>query len=74
MCRRASQILLYSDGVFELPPAEGNNWSLEEFTTLCTEMVSAPDWSLDELVGRLRTLTVGGLFEDDCSLVRLTFP
>jgi hypothetical protein len=47
---------------------------LEEFTALCTELAAAPDWSLDGLLGRLRTLTADGLFEDDCSLVRLTFP
>ena len=69
-----SQILLYSDGVFELPLAVGNRWSLADFTALCTALAASPDWSLDALISELRTRTAGGLFDDDCSLVRLTFP
>ena len=68
-----SQILLYSDGAFELPMEDGRQWSLADFIELCTEAAANPDWSLDALIGRLRALTAGGLFEDDCSLVRLTF-
>ncbi len=68
-----SQLLLYSDGAYELPMAAGRHWSVAEFASLCTVFVGEPGWSLDALVSKLRSLTVGGLFEDDCSLVRLTF-
>lgn len=68
-----SQLLLYSDGAYELPLASGEHWSVAEFAGLCAEFAGEPEWSLDALVGTLRSLTAGGLFEDDCSLVRLTF-
>lgn len=70
------QLLLYSDGAFELPfdGAIGRSLLPEEFFTVCTDVAARPDWSLDELVDRLRTLSPSGDFEDDCALVLLTFP
>ena len=67
-----TQVLLYSDGAFELPLPEGRHWSISAFIELCTEVAGTPGWSLDALISRLRNLTASGIFEDDCSLVRLT--
>ena len=67
------QLVIYSDGAFELPLPEGNA-SLSAFVGLCREFAAAPGWTLDELIGTLQSLTTGGLFADDCSLVQLTFP
>lgn len=75
------QLLLYSDGAFELPlrsgPGEGHSRQplfLADFAGLCAEVAAAPDWSLDDLVDRLRALSPTGDFDDDCALVLLTFP
>jgi serine phosphatase RsbU (regulator of sigma subunit) len=70
------QLLLYSDGAFELPfeSVGGTPWSQHDFVNLCTELAARPDWSLDQLVDRLRALSPSGDFEDDCALVLLTFP
>ena len=70
------QLLLYSDGAFELPIGNSNSRSLglEGFVSLCTELAAQPGWSLDELVSRLRALSPTGEFDDDCALVLLTFP
>lgn len=53
---------------------DGTRWSRDDFVKLCSELAAQPDWSLDELVGRLQGLTPTGEFEDDCALVVLTFP
>lgn len=66
-----SEILVFSDGAFDLGLPGARWWSLSEFVDLCAQVVGDGDWSLDELVGRLQTLTVSGIFEDDCTLVRL---
>lgn len=66
------QILLYSDGAYELPLAGGGRLGLEEFTDLCAQLAAAPPRSLDWLLDRLRTLGATG-FVDDCSLIRLSF-
>lgn len=70
------QLLLYSDGAFELPveSRKGKPLSLEDFIRLCTDLAARPGWSLDDLVDRLRALSSTGEFDDDCALVLLTFP
>jgi PAS domain S-box-containing protein len=70
------QLLLYSDGAFELPAdsATGNPLTMTRFIDLCTDLAARPGWSLDELVDRLRALSATGSFDDDCALVLLTFP
>ena len=52
------QLLLYSDGAFELPArnAEGKPWSRADFVDLCTKLAARPGWSLDAL----RVAAVGG--------------
>lgn len=66
-----SQLLLYSDGVFERALADGTQSSLPEFISLCTELAQSSDWSVDTLIERLRA--TGGTFTDDCSLVKVDF-
>ena len=66
-------VLIYSDGVYELSVPAGQNWSLPNFTALCTRLAATPGWTLDTLVDSLRARTVDGVFDDDLSLVRLDF-
>lgn len=69
------QLLLYSDGAFELPTDDGRTPQVAaEFIDLCTEVARQPGWSLDDLVVRLKKLSASGEFDDDCALVLLTFP
>ncbi len=67
------RILLYSDGAYELGLGNGRQLALADFIRLSGEVAQAPDWSLDELIGRLRDLASSRSFEDDCSLVQLKF-
>ena len=68
-----SQILIFSDGASDLDLATGKQLSFAGFKTLATRMAASPDWSLDALIDELRELAPAGLFEDDCSLIQLTF-
>ncbi len=63
-----SQLLLYTDGVYEVPLGEGQEWSREDFVTMCTR---AEEWSLDTLIDQLRSVTAAGTFNDDCSLISM---
>ncbi len=71
-----AQLLLYSDGAFELPvhKADGKPWYRDDFVSLCMALTADPDWTLDDLVERLRSLIPDGNFDDDCALVLVTFP
>lgn len=70
------QLLLYSDGAFELPTDDAVHMPLSHngFVEVCSDLAADPEWSLDELVARLRALSPSGDFDDDCALVLLRFP
>jgi sigma-B regulation protein RsbU (phosphoserine phosphatase) len=70
---RDAEIVIYSDGAFELPLPQGAKWSLRDFVALCTALSGSGDWSVDDLAQKLKARTVAGLFDDDCSLLRLRF-
>lgn len=68
-----SELVLYSDGIFEFRLPEGRPWLQPEFVDVCAGLSRSPGWSLDDLVAEVLTHSATGAFEDDCSLVRLTF-
>ena len=67
-------IVIYSDGAFELDLHDDQRWSMAEFGEACARIAQKPDWTLDMLVADLQQRSASGLFEDDCTLVRLHFP
>ncbi len=67
------QILVFSDGASELDLDDNKQLSLQAFKALITRLAVSPDWSLDDLIAELRALKVTDTFEDDCSLIQLTF-
>ncbi|MCW1959429.1 MAG: SpoIIE family protein phosphatase [Mycobacterium sp.] len=75
-----TDILIYSDGAFELMLNDGRRGSMAGFTDLCVkhfETARRPDegpWSLESLVAELRAGSLTGRFDDDCTLVALHIP
>lgn len=67
------RILIYSDGASEIPLPGGGQLSQDGFRALVTAMAARPDWTLDDLIDRLRGLTGRDTFTDDLSLIQLTF-
>ncbi len=68
-----SQILVCSDGAYEVPLDGGGQWTYVDFVDVCTRLAGSPDWSLDDLVDTVRQRSATGGFGDDCCLLRLTF-
>lgn len=66
------QLLIFSDGALELG-TEGPPLRLGELINQVAQLAASPAWSLDQLVYQLQARTATGTFEDDCSLVLLTF-
>jgi sigma-B regulation protein RsbU (phosphoserine phosphatase) len=66
------EVLICSDGAYEISLSDGQVWSLDEFTTLCGQLAATPGWTLDALLDDLRARTSAGIFEDDLSMVRLS--
>jgi sigma-B regulation protein RsbU (phosphoserine phosphatase) len=69
-----AEVLVYSDGAFELDLPDGEAWSLPDFIELCAQVAQSPEWSLDQIIAGLRTISVSGVFDDDCTMVRITTP
>jgi sigma-B regulation protein RsbU (phosphoserine phosphatase) len=67
------QILVCSDGASEITLADNRQLTWKDFIALISRGVGAPDWTLDALTDQLNDLTPSGAFEDDCSLIQLTF-
>lgn len=67
------RILIYSDGASEITLADGQQLTAAAFTDLATRVAASEDWSPDDLIDELRALTASGVFEDDFSMIQLTF-
>ena len=67
------RILIYSDGAQEILLADDHQLSMDGFKKVNARLAGSPDWSLDGLVEELMVLTPAGTFDDDCSLIQLTF-
>jgi sigma-B regulation protein RsbU (phosphoserine phosphatase) len=66
-----AELLIYSDGAFDLPARGDREWALEDFIDLCDTTARSPHWTLEDLVGQLRDQSETGHFGDDCTLVRV---
>ena len=51
-----ADILLYSDGAFELALPDGRDGSLADFIDLYSRSAGSAEWTLDALIGQLRTV------------------
>jgi len=71
--RPGSRILLCSDGAYEIAIDTQSFCLFEDFAELAGRLAASANWSLDGLVKELIALTSTGAFEDDCSLIQLTF-
>ncbi len=68
-----SRILICSDGAHELGLDGGRALSFTDFKDLNARLAESSGWSLAALVKELKALTPNGAFDDDCSLIQLTF-
>ena len=67
-----TELLLYSDGAFELSLRGGGWLTHPAFIDICTRIAASGGWTLDLLITELLRISDLGLFEDDCTLVRLS--
>jgi len=69
-----ADILLYSDGAFEITLPGGGQGSLADFVGLWMQSAGSTKATLDDLVEQLQSRCESGRFDDDCTLVRLSVP
>ena len=67
------RLLIFSDGAHELVLHDGRQMTLADFRDLATRRAASTRWWIDDLVDDLMALTPDRVFQDDCSLIQLTF-
>lgn len=67
------QLLIFSDGASELQLPDGRQLSMDEFKSLTVRAAQSSDWSLDDLLTEMAAVNAEQGFDDDCSLIRLSF-
>ena len=68
-----ARLYLFSDGIFEVASA-GRQWRLEEFAKLLHEPLIAGTSECQRLYGAVKATCASGQFDDDVSLLVVTFP
>ncbi len=69
-----STLYLFSDGLFEIETASGEQRCLEDFLPLLLALATGASSETERLVGEARRLTGRNEFEDDLTLLVVTFP
>ncbi len=71
-----SRLYVYSDGIYEVRYKSGDVFGMDEFMDVLARLPpeSEPAARIDNLIRLVRDLSMTGSFEDDISLVEVSFP
>lgn len=69
----ASTLYIYSDGAYEINQRNGKLWTLEEFVQILSHYRETNQTELEQLLDYLRNLNPKRVFEDDLSVLQVTF-
>lgn len=67
------RLMVFSDGVFEIPLPDGEHSSIDDLAEAALDLLDANEFSADAVADRMRSKSIDGQFDDDCSLVIATF-
>ena len=67
------QLFVFSDGAFEVARPDGSMWAFDDFLATLTAAPTGADGRLDALVAAIRRLSEREEFQDDFSMVQLSF-
>lgn len=68
-----SSLYIFSDGIYEINSASGRNWDFDSFISLLQERYEREDFDLDEILSHLLSLNSKTVFDDDLSILEITF-
>lgn len=70
---QGSNLYIFSDGAYEVNRPDGTFWGLDAFIQLLTELQKTNTYNLDYVLNQIRTFTSKQNFEDDLSLLKVSF-
>ena len=68
-----STLYIFSDGIYEIEPVNGNFWGLKQFISLLMKYQNTPNRNLDRLLQFVRNWHPNFQFEDDLSILQIDF-
>ena len=68
-----STLYIFSDGVYEIPQADGTVWEFDAFVDTVNQCHQQYDNSLEQIVEYVRQINGNNTLDDDFSLIQLTF-
>jgi sigma-B regulation protein RsbU (phosphoserine phosphatase) len=68
-----STLLLFSDGVYEVVKPEGDYWTFNEYEEYMAGLNPENKDLLDVVLANARSMSPGGVLEDDFSMLKITF-
>ena len=69
----ASNLYIFSDGIYEISLPNGEVWQLDNFIDLLADYTQQNQCSLDNILQAVRTLNQHETFNDDVSLLHIAF-
>lgn len=69
-----SLLYIYSDGIYELPLADGEFWTLQDFVDILKDPHAQRPMPLTHLLHKAQSVQGKVSFEDDVSILQLSFP
>ena len=68
-----SCLYVFSDGVYEFVQSDGSRWKYEEFADYLCDLHSGDDKDVDRLVNSAKDLNQSNIFEDDFTILKVSF-
>ena len=68
-----AQLYIFSDGVYEVERSDGSMWQLSEFLDFMRRAKSTDRSQLDNLYNYVQSINIQDNFEDDFTLLAVTF-
>jgi sigma-B regulation protein RsbU (phosphoserine phosphatase) len=68
-----NKLYVFSDGVYEIETANGSMWRFKEFTDFIKGLEAEKSSSMDMLIEHAKNLSNSQEFEDDVTIVEISF-
>lgn len=68
-----SCLYVFSDGVYEFMQSDGSRWKYKDFSNYLRDLHSGEDKDIDKLVNSAKDLKQSNVFEDDFTILRVSF-
>lgn len=68
-----SVLYIFSDGIYEIPIGNGDIWGLDNFTNLLLHIQKEHHGNLEDVINHVHTINKSSNFDDDLSILKITF-